>query len=59
MDMKETTDELDGATILKVELLTDDGYRVEVVFWSSASSELKEVCSRFIELDRYLEKLEY
>lgn len=49
----------DSDYVPAVELLTDDGFRVEVVFWSSASSELKSVCSRFIELDRYLEKLEY
>ena len=49
----------DSDYVPAVELLTDDGFRVEVVFWSSASNELKEVCSRFIELDRYLEKLEY
>ena len=49
----------DSDYVPAVELLTEDGYCVEVVFWSSASSELKEVCSRFIELDRYLEKLEY
>ncbi|HEY0428555.1 MAG TPA: NYN domain-containing protein [Pyrinomonadaceae bacterium] len=49
----------DSDYVPAVELLTDDGFRVEVVFWSSASNELKSVCSRFIELDRYLEKLEY
>jgi uncharacterized LabA/DUF88 family protein len=49
----------DSDYVPAVELLTDDGFRVEVVFWSSASGELKSVCSRFIELDRYLEKLEY
>jgi uncharacterized LabA/DUF88 family protein len=49
----------DSDYVPAVELLTDDGFRVEVVFWSSASGELKSVCSRFIELDRYLEQLEY
>jgi uncharacterized LabA/DUF88 family protein len=49
----------DSDYVPAVELLTGDGFRVEVVFWSSASSELKRVCSRFIELDRYLDKLEY
>jgi uncharacterized LabA/DUF88 family protein len=49
----------DSDYVPAVEILTDDGFRVEVVFWSSASNELKNVCSRFIELDRYLEKLEY
>ena len=49
----------DSDYVPAVELLTRDGFRVEVVFWSSASSELKSVCTKFIELDRYLEKLEY
>lgn len=49
----------DSDYVPAVELLTEDGFRVEVVFWSSASSELKRVCSKFIELDPYLEKLEY
>lgn len=49
----------DSDYVPAVELLTDDGFHVEVVFWSSVSSELKNACSRFIELDRYLEKLEY
>ncbi|MDQ3801930.1 MAG: NYN domain-containing protein [Acidobacteriota bacterium] len=49
----------DSDYVPAVELLTADGFRVEVVFWSSASSELKSVCSKFIELDRYLERLEY
>jgi uncharacterized LabA/DUF88 family protein len=49
----------DSDYVPAVELLTDDGFHVEVVFWSSASAELKSVCSRFIELDRHLDKLEY
>jgi uncharacterized LabA/DUF88 family protein len=49
----------DSDYVPAVEILTDDGFYVEVVFWSSASNELKSVCSKFIELDRYLEKLEY
>jgi uncharacterized LabA/DUF88 family protein len=49
----------DSDYVPAVELLTGDGFRVEVVFWSSVSHELKSVCSRFIELDRYLERLEY
>ena len=49
----------DSDYVPAVELLTDDGFRVEVVFWSSASAELKSVASRFIELDRHLDALEY
>ena len=49
----------DSDYVPAVELLVNDGFCVEVVFWSSASAELKSVCSRFIELDRHLDKLEY
>lgn len=49
----------DSDYVPAVELLTGDGFRVEVVFWSCASNELKSVCSKFIELDRYLDRLEY
>jgi uncharacterized LabA/DUF88 family protein len=49
----------DSDYVPAVEILVGDGFRVEVVFWSSASAELKSVCSRFIELDRHLDKLEY
>ena len=49
----------DSDYVPAVELLMGDGFRVEVVFWSSVSNELKSVCSRFIEMDRYLDKLEY
>lgn len=49
----------DSDYVPAVEILTEDGFHVEVVFWSSVSKELKSVCSKFIELDRYLDKLEY
>lgn len=49
----------DSDYVPAVELLTEDGFRVEVVFWSSVSAELKAVCTRFIELDRHLDALEY
>jgi uncharacterized LabA/DUF88 family protein len=49
----------DSDYVPAVELLTQDGFRVEVVFWSSASAELKSIASRFIELDRHLDALEY
>lgn len=49
----------DSDYVPAIELLTDDGFRVEVVFWSSASSELKTACSRFVELDAHLDALEY
>jgi uncharacterized LabA/DUF88 family protein len=49
----------DSDYVPAVELLTEDGFRVEVVFWSSVSSELKAACSRFVELDAHLDALEY
>ena len=60
----EKTDEItlvagDSDYVPAVEMLVADGFYVEVVFWSSASGELKNVCSKFIELDRHLDNLEY
>ena len=49
----------DSDYVPAVELLVEDGFQVEVVFWSSASTELKYACSKFIELDSHLNKLEY
>lgn len=49
----------DSDYVPAVQLLVDDGFYVEIVFWSSASSELKNICSKFIELDRHLKDLEY
>jgi len=34
-----------------------DGYKVEVVFWNHAARELREVASKFISLDQYLDAL--
>ncbi|HVM80089.1 MAG TPA: NYN domain-containing protein [Stellaceae bacterium] len=49
----------DGDYIPAVRQLVEDGFKVEVVFWQHASRELKEACSRFIDLDPHLEKLAY
>lgn len=49
----------DSDYVPAVEMLVKDGFRVEVIFWSSASSELKRSCSNFVELDKYLDDLEY
>jgi uncharacterized LabA/DUF88 family protein len=48
----------DSDYVPAVELLTNDGFRVEVVFWSSASHELRTAATRFIELDKYLKDLD-
>lgn len=37
--------------------LKADGYFVEVVFWGHAAKELKDVASRFVNLDKHLEHL--
>ena len=37
--------------------LKADGFKVEVVFWNHASRELREVASKFIGLDGFLENL--
>lgn len=34
-----------------------DGFEVEVVFWSHAAKQLKDVASKFVGLDQYLENL--
>ena len=47
----------DGDFIPPVEMLVQDGFTVEVIFWTRASAELKRVCSRFITLDSHLDKL--
>ena len=37
--------------------LQADGFVVEVVFWDHAARELREVASKFIGLNQYLENL--
>lgn len=39
--------------------LKEDGYKVEVVFWSHAARELREVASKFIPLDDYFDALRF
>jgi len=49
----------DGDYIPPVEILVDDGYKIEVVFWNHASSDLKNACSRFRSLDSHLKDLQF
>lgn len=49
----------DSDYVPAIQLLVDDGFYIETVFWSSASSELKSLSSKFIELDSHLKDLEY
>lgn len=44
----------DGDYVPAVKQLKEDGYTVEVVFWSHAANDLKKACSKFISLDKYL-----
>jgi uncharacterized LabA/DUF88 family protein len=47
----------DADYVPTVKELTADGYRVEVVFWNHAARELREVASKFVSLDTYLDSL--
>ncbi len=47
----------DSDYVPTIKELQDDGFYVEVVFWNHASKELREVASKFIGLDQYLENL--
>ncbi len=47
----------DNDYVPAIQQLREDGFRVEVVFWDHAGYELKEVASKFISLDPYLDAL--
>lgn len=47
----------DGDYVPPVRTLVEDGFRVEVVFWSHASSELKVAASKFVDLNPRLNHL--
>lgn len=49
----------DADFVPSVRLLVEDGFNVEVAFWGHASRELKEVCTKFIDLDPSLDHLSY
>ena len=49
----------DGDFVPPVRTLVEDGFNVEVVFWSHTSTELRDTASRFIDLDRMLDHLAY
>jgi uncharacterized LabA/DUF88 family protein len=49
----------DADFVPSVRMLVEDGFNVEVVFWSHASHELKEVCTKFVELDSVIDHLSY
>ncbi len=47
----------DNDYVPTIKELRKDGLKVEVVFWNHAGRELREVASKFIGLDQYLEHL--
>lgn len=47
----------DSDYVPTIKELREDGYTVEVVFWDHAARELREVASKFISLDQYLDTL--
>lgn len=47
----------DSDYVPTIKELQADGFNVEVVFWSHAARELREIASKFIALDSYLETL--
>jgi uncharacterized LabA/DUF88 family protein len=47
----------DNDYVPTIKALKEDGMKVEVVFWNHAGRELRDVASRFIGLDAYLEAL--
>ena len=49
----------DGDFVPPVRTLVEDGFNVEVVFWSHASTELRDTASHFIDLDGMLDHLAY
>ena len=49
----------DGDFVPSVRQLVEDGFNVEVVFWSHASQELQAVSSKFVELNPILKHLAY
>ena len=44
----------DADYVPAIEELIDDGFQVDVVFWSHAAREIRDVCSNFIPLDDHL-----
>ena len=49
----------DADFVPSVRMLVEDGFRVEVAFWSHAANELQQVCSKFVELNSVMNHLSY
>lgn len=49
----------DADYVPTINALKEDGFKVEVVFWNHAARELREVASKFIPLDEFLDALRF
>lgn len=49
----------DADYVPTINALKEDVFKVEVVFWGHASRDLREVASKFISLDDYLDALRF
>jgi uncharacterized LabA/DUF88 family protein len=49
----------DADFVPSVRMLVEDGYNVEVAFWSHAARELQQVCSKFVDLTPSIDHLSY
>ena len=49
----------DGDYVPTFKALIDDGFKVEVAFWGHVSSDLKRACTKFFNLNAYLELLRF
>ena len=47
----------DSDYVPTIQALVEDGFQVDVVFWSHAAKEIRDVCSNFIPLDEHLDML--
>ena len=49
----------DGDYVPTFKALTDDGFKVEIAFWGHASAALKRACTKFFNLNAYLDHLRH
>ena len=49
----------DGDYVPTFEALIDDEFKVDLAFWGHVSSALKNACTRFFNLDKYLDHLRF
>lgn len=49
----------DGDYVPSVQMLVEEGFNVDVVFWQHASQDLKDAAAKFIDLNPFLNHLRY